>query len=215
MFLDFAIHHLPSTPVILEAGAHDGSDTLLMANLWPQGQIFAFEPSPYWQPVLKEKFAPFPNISFFPMALGDRVGSTSFYQCTSNTGGCDSTFRPLADDVFWTTVAPAQFAEEPINVPVTTLDAWAEEQQINHIDFMWLDMQGAEGQVLKASPEILKKTKFIQAEYSELPVYEGIMLFGPLKALLKQRDFIVVSLWKANSDDIQGNALFMNTSLCT
>ena len=37
---------LPANPVIIEAGAQFGEDTQWMSQFWPQGKIYAFEPSP-------------------------------------------------------------------------------------------------------------------------------------------------------------------------
>ena len=37
---------LPKNPVIVEAGAHIGRDTLKMHAIWPQATIHAFEPVP-------------------------------------------------------------------------------------------------------------------------------------------------------------------------
>jgi len=37
---------LPEKPVILEAGAHKGKDTVELAKIWPKGTIHAFEPVP-------------------------------------------------------------------------------------------------------------------------------------------------------------------------
>ena len=38
--------YLPADPVIVEAGAHLGYDTLAMSRCWPRGHIHAFEPIP-------------------------------------------------------------------------------------------------------------------------------------------------------------------------
>ena len=35
---------LPRHPIIVEAGAHIGVDSIEMAILWPEGHIYAFEP---------------------------------------------------------------------------------------------------------------------------------------------------------------------------
>lgn len=36
--------YLPYNPVIIEAGAHIGIDTIEMHKLWPKSTIYAFEP---------------------------------------------------------------------------------------------------------------------------------------------------------------------------
>ena len=42
----FIAQFLPENPVILEAGAHVGTDTVEMVNLWPKCTVYAFEPVP-------------------------------------------------------------------------------------------------------------------------------------------------------------------------
>lgn len=208
MFWDFLVKNLPSNPVIVEAGCHDGEDALARARIWPQAKIHIFEPNPHWHPIIKERISSFQNISFYPMALGDKVGYADFYQCLTNKSGSDSTLLPVRNDVFWTETVPSNFSEEPMKVPMTTLDAWAKKCHVDKIDFLELDMQGAEGIALQSSPEMLKKTSFIQTEYNERSVYEGTMLFDDMKEFLRIKGFVVIGLWKANQEDFQGNALF-------
>lgn len=38
--------YLPFNPTILEAGAHDDSDTVDMLRVWPKATVRAFEPVP-------------------------------------------------------------------------------------------------------------------------------------------------------------------------
>jgi len=38
---------LGDSPTIFEAGAFDGSDTVILAETWPSGHIFSFEPVPF------------------------------------------------------------------------------------------------------------------------------------------------------------------------
>jgi hypothetical protein len=43
---EYIARFLPPNPIIVEAGAHSGKDTLSMCMLWPSGTIYAFEPIP-------------------------------------------------------------------------------------------------------------------------------------------------------------------------
>jgi len=45
-FVDIVAPYLPANPVIIEAGAFNGSDTIKLAKKWPQATIHAFEPVP-------------------------------------------------------------------------------------------------------------------------------------------------------------------------
>ena len=48
-----------------------------------------------------------------------------------------------------------------ISVEVRTLDAWATKHAPGTIDFIWADMQGAEGQLAIGGPQALARTRFI------------------------------------------------------
>src|SRR5690348_5136801 len=38
--------YLPPSPVVVDCGAHDGTDTAEMAQRWPSARLYAFEPVP-------------------------------------------------------------------------------------------------------------------------------------------------------------------------
>lgn len=75
---DFYALFLPEDPVIIDAGAHDGTAAVAMANRWPDGQIYSFEPSPNLHDRFLENVAFYSNIAFFPIALGDQDGFAQF-----------------------------------------------------------------------------------------------------------------------------------------
>ena len=56
---------LPANPVIFEAGASRGMDTVKFARLWPQGKIYAFEPEPTTFAVLTRETEAFTNVQRF------------------------------------------------------------------------------------------------------------------------------------------------------
>src|SRR5688500_3280823 len=64
------VEHLPSDPVIVEAGAHAGVDTTEFAALWPGGSVHAFEPLPSVYAKLVRATSRLPNVTTYPCALG-------------------------------------------------------------------------------------------------------------------------------------------------
>ena len=74
------------TPVILEIGANDGTDTLEFCNAFPNGSIYCFEPDPRaandWRGnVLKS------NARLFEMAICSGNGFLDFHQSDLRAGG--------------------------------------------------------------------------------------------------------------------------------
>ena len=204
--------YMPQNPVIIEAGSHTGDDTLYMNGLWPKAKIYTFEPNPKWHDVIRGKIAPYPNIQFFPLALGNTVGSIDFFQYLAHDTGADCALKPLLETHFWKhTIKTPQFSD-PFKVPVTTLDAWAKEHGVDQVDFMWLDMEGSEGKMLEGSEEILKNTRIIQLEWSETAIFEGEKPFHELNQFLKERGFICSSISKNQEHETRGDALFFKVS---
>jgi len=76
---------------------------------------------------------------------------------------------------------------------VTTFDAWAKDHAVDHIDFMWLDMQGYELHALKASPNILKTVKVILTEVEFVEAYEGQYLSYDIKDWLEKNGFVMIA----------------------
>jgi hypothetical protein len=53
------------------------------------------------------------------------------------------------------------------------LDTWSRLHGIEQIDFIWADVQGAEGDLIDGGVETLAKTKYFYTEYSDREWYEG------------------------------------------
>ncbi len=183
----FIAQFLPKNPSILEAGAHIGRDTVKMSRLWPQGTIYAFEPVPELFKQLIENTKGYNNIHSFPIALSDKVGEATLHVSSGASTAASSLLEPYQYKVKRPEV---QFT--PFKVPTTTLDIWAQEQGINHIDFMWLDMQGHELTVLKASPKIFSTVKALLIEVSLTERFKKNPLYDDVRSWVEQHGFKAV-----------------------
>jgi hypothetical protein len=76
----------------------------------------------------------------------------------------------------------------PIEVPTLRFDNWYKKHQIGKIDFAWIDVQGAEKQVIEGMGEEIKNIKYIWMEYGE-EGYEGGMSWRQTVELLKSKKF--------------------------
>jgi hypothetical protein len=80
-----------------------------------------------------------------------------------------------------------------LTVRTTTIDEWAKANQIAKIDFIWLDVQGAELPILKASPRILKTVRVIMAEVEFVELYKGQSLYAEMRPWLEAQGFAEVA----------------------
>lgn len=193
---------LPSNPIILESGAQFGEDTQWMSQMWPQGTIHAFEPLPTSYALLQKVAHLYKNIFCYPLALSNQAGIFNFYVA----GGASSLLQPTEhfnNDYFHADL------EHPIQVTCITLDTWAQENNIDHIDFMWLDMEGNELNALQGGIEILKTVTAIYTEVNLQPFWHGGVQYEELKQWLEEQGF--VEIWQDIVPNWHGNVLFVNT----
>lgn len=195
---------LPHNPVILEAGAHIGRDTVKMAKQWPHAIIHAFEPVPYLFEELKKNTAAFPNIHCYNIALSNRSGFTTFYQ----SGGRSTATSSLLAPKEYLKEHPTTIFEK-ISIPTITLNDWAKKNKISHIDFMWLDMQGAELLALQAGIDLLKTVKALHCEVSYQERYENNPLSDTIKVWFKEQGFLAIEEDARNVS--WGNVLFIKS----
>lgn len=203
---DVIFAHLPQAPVIVEAGAYKGWDTIEMAKTWPRGRIYAFEPVPKLFSVLLRTARRYNNIHCIQMALGERAGSVSMYISSGGSDGSSSLMKPKAHLI----EVPDTFFDKTITVASTTLDDWAAKQQVDKCDFLWLDMQGAELAAIKASPRIVATVRVIYLEVSRTEIYAGCPLYPEVRAYLEAIGFRVALEEFASAS--WGNVMFVRTS---
>lgn len=200
--LELILNYLPENPIVIEAGAQFGEDTVWMSNLWPKGQIYAFEPVPETFEILKKQHEHTSNVQIFQLALSNKIEETEMYLA----GGASSLLRPSEGfnrDYFHADLA------NPIKVLSTTLDEWAFKTNVNKIDFLWLDMEGNELRMLQACPEMLQTVKLIYTEVSFQRFWEGCVQYEDLKKWLEAQGFS--QIWIETSPSWNGNALFLRT----
>ncbi len=143
----FLLQFLQPGMVVLDIGAHQGLYTLLASEkVGSSGQVFAFEPSPRelrrlrWNLLINRCR----NVRVVPSAVGSHEGTAELFVCLGQETGCNS-LRPPA-------------VSEPVSkvqVPITTLDRYLERIGTNKVNFVKIDVEGAELEVLKGARRLL------------------------------------------------------------
>jgi len=186
---------------IIDAGANDGSDSRRLAEL-TNGTVYAFEPVPEIYNSLVNKTADVENIETFEAALADQTGNMSMFV---SGGGSDASSSLLEPNKHLEKNPEVTFSDR-ITVKTFSLDDWAKQHGIKKIDFMWLDMQGYEYQMLKASKEIFSTLKVLYTEVSTIELYSDQGLYAEYKNWLYESGFKLVK--EDLSWEFTGNALF-------
>ncbi len=188
--LEIAKKFLPEDPNILDAGAFDGTDTVAMAKMWPKGMVYSFEPVAEIYHWLSDKTRNLGNVRCFSIALSDQIGYQKFFLSEDPLNpGVNFQSGSLLEPKDHLKHSHIVFKKEAI-VPTITIDKWAELYGISKIDMMWLDMQGMEFDVLRASPNILKTVKVIYTEVEFVEAYAGQGQYEDIKDFLEQNGFV-------------------------
>jgi FkbM family methyltransferase len=186
----------PGPKTFLELGAHRGEDTAWMSRL-PGVTIYAFEPDPRNQPPA------LPNVVLTRAAIASADGHGPFI--TSDVGwGREWTYSSsIKQPKNHLQRYPVTFGKS-IDVQMTTLDTFCGAHGFANIDFIWADIQGAEGDMIQGGTRTLNSTRYLYTEYSDDELYEGQASLKDITDMLP--DFRVLELWQ---DDV----LLENTRL--
>lgn len=197
---------LPDNPIIIEAGAQFGEDTVWMSSAWPKGTIYAFEPNPASYPSLLKMAEQKPNVYSYQLAVSNLPGEMPFYIA----GGASSLLPPTDsfNDIYF-------HADKmnPIRVQTIQLDDWLDEQRISKVDFLWFDLEGNELNALEGLQRHLSNITLIYTEVNLQNFWEEGVLYESLKNWLEARGF--TEIWSEIAPYWQGNALFLNQNMGT
>jgi FkbM family methyltransferase len=132
----------------IDIGAHHGLYTLLLSKcVGPKGRVMAFEPSPRECERLKKhlRWNRCSNVELVPCALGEERGEADLFLVEGSQDWCNSLRPPQVD-------APT----EAMRVYVRRLDDVLAEREIAKVDFIKLDVEGAELPVLHGAMRLLR-----------------------------------------------------------
>lgn len=153
---------LAGAPVCLHVGASDGRHSYVMTQVAPQARIYAFEPSAFTFEVLKtcvawhgiaDRVTPVhaavsdaagEMLLVTPKKLSGRMGRAFAY--VSETAP-DGAARPDLDDR----------GAELQTTPVVALDAFCDEHGIERVDFIRMDIEGAEQRALEGALALIDR----------------------------------------------------------
>ena len=142
---------LPRDGIALDIGAHGGQVTRLLADLLPQGQVVAVEPSSYARSVLRLNLLvrPRQNVTVVATALGREPGVAALATPVKRAGALGYGTASLVPD------AGRQAVREL--VPVMPLDALVAAMDLPRLHLAKIDVEGYETAVLQGALGTLRR----------------------------------------------------------
>jgi FkbM family methyltransferase len=134
--------------VVIDAGANQGFVSLYLASLLDStGQLWAFEPDGKNIATIKENLSLNPGIAtpvtIVDLLLWNKNQMVEFYEA----GSVGSSAHYIPDK------------EKAVMKQAITLDEWVAENNITKIDFIKMDIEGAELEAIEGAVETIKKFK--------------------------------------------------------
>lgn len=159
-------------PVLFDVGANKGDYSVLLFKEFPHAKIFAFEPTLTAYELLKKKLST-TAVQIFNLGLGAEKATKKIYSYTHDTGSAHSS---VFKEVF-TKIHNAKTVKE-IEFECTTIDDFCAEHNITTIDFLKIDTEGNELNILKGATKMLAEDKvhFIQFEFNEMNIISRVFL---------------------------------------
>ncbi|MEA1890849.1 MAG: FkbM family methyltransferase [Pseudomonadota bacterium] len=197
-----------SQPVIFDVGAHKGETVSRYRELFPDSNIYCFEPFPDNTKILRSRFSSDPSIHVYECAISDSNGKKTFYV---NDNDATSSLLPRTKDErrYFSKNADSRCTVE---VDVLTIDEILQQNGIDHIDILKFDIQGGELMALRGAEKTLQRSQLslIYTEALFVPHYEKNPLLLDLWKYLDQYDytfFDIYNLFRA----INGQLRFADT----
>ncbi len=171
-----------SDSIFFEIGSHFGLDTKEFLSVTKN--IHCFEPDNRNIEMFKKLNLP---VILNEVAVSDNDGVTNFYQSSGNV--YESQYGPTNNEIVnkndWSASSsikkpknhiiktPWVKFDSIIEVKTKRIDNYCLENNIKKIDFVWMDVQGAELDVIKGMKNFKDNIQYIYTEYNNEELYEN------------------------------------------
>jgi len=139
---------------VFDVGAFRGRWSLALLKHRPGSRVFAFEPTDASRKILRNTLVD--RVEIVPKAVSDHIGEAAFVvHGQAGEVNMDGVNRLSVDGVGET-------------VPVTTLDAFSAERDLDHLDVVKIDAEGHDLAVLRGAQALLRagRIAYVQFEYN-------------------------------------------------
>lgn len=192
---------------VVHVGAHEGNEikTYRAKGVTP---VVFIEANPDLADGLRTRFKADQDVKIIESAAAEAEGTATFNITSMNQS---SSLLELKDHA---KLYPKIGVEKQITVRTAQIDSLLAEAGLDPaaLDFIAMDIQGAELKALKGAVGLLQHVKALQIEVNYSELYEGCPLIHEIDAFLQEHDFIRVSVNTPYSEE-WGDALYVKRPL--
>jgi len=197
--------------VIFEVGARYGDETLKLAQLFENAQIYSFECNPNTINICKKNLEGHKNIHFIDNGLGSENETKPFYSYICNNDGASSFYKRI----------DAESTQKLTGyIEIKKISDIMKFYKIEHIDLLCMDVQGFELNVIQGAEEYINKIKYV---IMEEPKEEINLQYLPkdtyskyinaptpieIKKFMAQNNFVEIE--RISENHIEDNVMYKN-----
>lgn len=170
-------------PCIVDLGSYDGSDAWWMAQAVagkPRKMIMVEADKENYARV--EQVAKTIGATSIFGAISDHTGESEFWACYTGEGrGSGSIQKPtghLIEKPWY------DFRLLDSKIPCYSLDDIFAKEGLGHIDLLWVDIQGAEANMIRGGQNALRLTRYLFIEAEKRILYDGQVIQADLLKML-------------------------------
>lgn len=157
--------------IILDIGSNIGITAIWMARKFPTARIFCFEPMQDNFHILEKNIEPYKNITACNFGLGAESGVVDIYANEDITNQGGFSLYKLASD--GENIGTEQKAH--MQIEVKNIADILHELNINNIDIIKIDTEGAEYEILTSIPEeLLSRNQWVMGELHGVKNFETL-----------------------------------------
>ena len=175
---------------IIEVGAHPygGKEELFyrLLDFFPNSKVNAFEIDETECQKLNKLSKN--GVQFFPYALGYKEEVRKFYE--TNHPMCSSLYEPDIELLKLYHNLEVAYLKNISEIKTISIDKFMETEKIKTVDFIKIDIQGAELDVFKGANKCLENILSIVSEVEFIQIYKNQPLFGDVCSFLNRKDIM-------------------------
>lgn len=198
--------------IFFDIGGNKGQSIKRFKKIRKNAQIHTFEPLPELSQYL-EKNNKFKGVKIINKALGNKVENKKIFLNNMGNYGAMTSFYKLKKGSSYEkeyrklNKTSNKLDDEQIEISVTTVDKYIEENKINNVDYMKIDVQGWEAEVLEGAINSLnsKIIKNIELEYMMFDGYDANINISRFENILSDNGYKLIAI--NNHGDIINNPI--------
>ena len=159
-------------PTLFDVGAHVGEYSKALRSSFPKAEIYAFEPNPHTFDILVKSSEPL-RVYCHNLGLGSTTGQHILYDYADKPS---SQHASIYQDVL--TELHGSTEVEQVIFQMDTIDQFCGAHNIDRIDFIKIDVEGHEFEVLRGAKRMIQENRIgiIQFEFNEMNVISRVFL---------------------------------------